>query len=181
MPQKSPTPAEFLVAVAAHEFACTIASPDVILEFALAGELLRTAIAYVGPPVENVHMSPQVILAAESLLAIATRKLVTHFRPHCNFMIPFFPAALHVVCDDKRALKQRRTPRAKQHTTCSRPHKSYIGNMSLIDILLKSHFTIFPKQNRYFKDIPAQWAKIRQGLDILRISSECACLSNGEV
>jgi len=32
-----------------------------------------------------------------------------------------------------------------------------------------------------FKDIPAQWAKIRQGLDILRISSKCVRLSNGEV
>jgi len=32
-----------------------------------------------------------------------------------------------------------------------------------------------------FKDIPAQWAKIRQGLDIFRISSKCVCLSNGEV
>jgi len=31
------------------------------------------------------------------------------------------------------------------------------------------------------KDIPAQWAKIRQGLDIFRISSKCICLSNGEV
>jgi len=31
------------------------------------------------------------------------------------------------------------------------------------------------------KDIPAQWAKIRQGLDIFRISSKCVCLSNGEV
>jgi len=32
-----------------------------------------------------------------------------------------------------------------------------------------------------FKDIPAQWAKIRQGLDISWISSKCVCLSNGEV
>ena len=32
-----------------------------------------------------------------------------------------------------------------------------------------------------FKDIPAQWAKIRQGLDIFRISSKCVCPSNGEV
>ena len=31
------------------------------------------------------------------------------------------------------------------------------------------------------KDIPAQWAKIRQGLDIFRVSSKCVCLSNGEV
>jgi len=31
------------------------------------------------------------------------------------------------------------------------------------------------------KDIPAQWAKIRQGLDIFRIGSKCVCLSNGEV
>ena len=31
------------------------------------------------------------------------------------------------------------------------------------------------------KDIPAQWAKIRQGLDIFRISSKCVCPSNGEV
>jgi len=31
------------------------------------------------------------------------------------------------------------------------------------------------------KDIPAQWAKIRQRLDIFRISSKCVCLSNGEV
>jgi len=31
------------------------------------------------------------------------------------------------------------------------------------------------------KDIPAQWANIRQGLDIFRISSKCVCLSNGEV
>jgi len=31
------------------------------------------------------------------------------------------------------------------------------------------------------KDIPAQWAKIRQGLDIFRISSKYVCLSNGEV
>ena len=31
------------------------------------------------------------------------------------------------------------------------------------------------------KDIPAQWAKIRQGLDTFRISSKCVCLSNGEV
>jgi len=32
-----------------------------------------------------------------------------------------------------------------------------------------------------FKDIPALWAKIRQGLDIFRIGSKCVCLSNGEV
>jgi len=32
-----------------------------------------------------------------------------------------------------------------------------------------------------FKDIPAQWAEIRQGLDIFRISPKCVCLSNGEV
>jgi len=32
-----------------------------------------------------------------------------------------------------------------------------------------------------FKDIPAQWAKIRQRLDIFRISSKCVCLSNGEL
>jgi len=32
-----------------------------------------------------------------------------------------------------------------------------------------------------FRDIRAQWAKIRQGLDIFRISSKCVCLSNGEV
>ena len=32
-----------------------------------------------------------------------------------------------------------------------------------------------------FKNIPAQWAKIRQGLDIFRISSKCVCRSNGEV
>jgi len=31
------------------------------------------------------------------------------------------------------------------------------------------------------KDIPAQWAKIRQGLDIFRISSICVCLSDGGV
>jgi len=31
------------------------------------------------------------------------------------------------------------------------------------------------------RDIPAQWAKIGQGLDIFRISSKCVCLSNGEV
>ena len=31
------------------------------------------------------------------------------------------------------------------------------------------------------KDIQAQWAKIRQGLDICRISSKCVYLSNGEV
>jgi len=31
------------------------------------------------------------------------------------------------------------------------------------------------------KDIPAQWAKIRQGLDIFGISSKCVCLSNGKV
>ena len=31
------------------------------------------------------------------------------------------------------------------------------------------------------KDIPAQWAKIRQGLDIFMISSKCVCLSNGAV
>ena len=31
------------------------------------------------------------------------------------------------------------------------------------------------------KDIPAQWAKIRQGLEIFRISSKCVCLSEGEV
>ena len=30
------------------------------------------------------------------------------------------------------------------------------------------------------KDIPAQWAKIGQGLDIFRISSKCVCLSNGK-
>jgi len=34
---------------------------------------------------------------------------------------------------------------------------------------------------RLIWDIPAQWAKIRQGLDIFRISSKCVCLSNGEV
>jgi len=33
----------------------------------------------------------------------------------------------------------------------------------------------------FFKDIPAQWAKIRQGLDIFRISSKCVYVSNGEV
>ena len=33
----------------------------------------------------------------------------------------------------------------------------------------------------FVKDIPAQWAKIRQGLDIFRISSKCVCLSDGEV
>ena len=32
-----------------------------------------------------------------------------------------------------------------------------------------------------FNDIPARWAKIRQGLDIFRTSSECVRLSNGEV
>jgi len=31
------------------------------------------------------------------------------------------------------------------------------------------------------KDIPAQWAEIRRGLDISRISLEYVCLSNGEV
>jgi len=31
------------------------------------------------------------------------------------------------------------------------------------------------------KDIPAQWAKIRQGLDIFRICSKCVCLSNDKV
>ena len=31
------------------------------------------------------------------------------------------------------------------------------------------------------KDIPAQWAEIRQGLDIFRIGSKCVYLSNGEV
>ena len=31
------------------------------------------------------------------------------------------------------------------------------------------------------KDIPAQWDKIRQGLEIFRIGSKCVCLSNGEV
>ena len=34
---------------------------------------------------------------------------------------------------------------------------------------------------KHLKDIPAQWARIRQGLDIFRISSKCVCLSNGEV
>jgi len=36
-------------------------------------------------------------------------------------------------------------------------------------------------EHSFVKDIPAQWAKIRQGLDIFRISSKCVCLSNGEV
>jgi len=31
------------------------------------------------------------------------------------------------------------------------------------------------------KDIPAQWAKIRQELDFFRNVSKCVCLSNGEV
>ena len=31
------------------------------------------------------------------------------------------------------------------------------------------------------KDIGAQWAKIRKGLDIFRISSKCVCLLKGEV
>ena len=35
--------------------------------------------------------------------------------------------------------------------------------------------------DREIKDIPAQWAKIRQGFDIFRISSKCVCLPNGEV
>ena len=36
-------------------------------------------------------------------------------------------------------------------------------------------------KSRVLKDIPAQWAKIRQGLNIFRIGSKCVCLSNGEV
>jgi len=39
----------------------------------------------------------------------------------------------------------------------------------------------FRQSHTSFKDIPAQWAKITQGLDIFRISSKCVCLSNGEV
>jgi len=34
-------------------------------------------------------------------------------------------------------------------------------------------------QGQFIKDIPAQWAKIRQGLDVFRINSKC--ISNGEV
>jgi len=41
------------------------------------------------------------------------------------------------------------------------------------------------EKDAHFKDIPAQWAKIRQGLVIFRvifrISSKCVCLSNGGV
>jgi len=44
------------------------------------------------------------------------------------------------------------------------------------DLLLFEHVRL-----NSIKDIPAQWAKTRQGLDIFRISSECVCLSNGEV
>ena len=39
----------------------------------------------------------------------------------------------------------------------------------------------FNQVSRRLKDIPAQWAKIRQGLDIFRISLKFVCLSNGEI
>jgi len=40
---------------------------------------------------------------------------------------------------------------------------------------------IFSGQISTLKDVPAQWAKIGQGLDIIRIISKCVCLSNGKV
>jgi len=45
----------------------------------------------------------------------------------------------------------------------------------------KKNFTFLTELFSSLKDIPVQWAKIRQGLDIFKISSKCVFLSNGEV
>ena len=47
-------------------------------------------------------------------------------------------------------------------------------------ILVELKLTFSPGLEIRFKDIPAQWAKIRHGLDIFRIRSKCVGLSNGE-
>ena len=52
---------------------------------------------------------------------------------------------------------------------------------SKITGLLRMTQGIRARNTNWLKDIPAQWAKIRQGLDIFRISSKCVCLSNGKV
>ena len=54
------------------------------------------------------------------------------------------------------------------------------GHKVMVQKVHDTHFSAISKRS-LVKDIPAQCAKIRQGLDIFRISSKCVCLSNGEV